>query len=148
MNAASGDTLLSLFDQRLELLTEVQELTDRLWRCIEQGKAQRLDRLINRREHALRRWNDVEREISSGVASASGRALSHEQKTRLHELIAGSEDLVQIIIEGNERIERALGERCSAIIGEVGALRKRRKALAAYARDAASTTDGEVDKNA
>lgn len=149
MDTASGDDLLTLFDQRFELLTEVSELTDRLCRCIEQGKGQRLDRLIDRREHALRRWGDIEQAISVGVASSGGRMLSGAQKAKLRELVAGAEGLVVTIIEGNKRIERAMIERRSVIADEINALRKGRKTLRAYARrDGASSTESGIDRNA
>jgi hypothetical protein len=147
MTTALGDNLLSLFKQRLELLTEVHELTGRLCRCVEQGKTQRVDRLIGRREDALRRWRDVENGISAGVASAGEGVLSGPQKARLHELVTGAEELIEAIRQGNERIEQELNARRTAIANEISAVRKGRKTLQAYARDASSSTEGGLDRN-
>ncbi len=142
------DDLVAKFEQRLELLDEVLELAGRQRKAVEQGKTARLDRLIDRREHAMRRWRELEKAIGHELEAARDATPSDEQQTRLRALIDSSEEHVNAIQREDSLLAKTIDARHEAITTELESLRRGRETLQAYARDAGLGTRRGIDKNA
>ena len=146
--AADAESLIGRFEQRTTLLAEVLDLAQRQRRCLEQGKTGRLDRLIGRREWALRRWRRLEQELGPELEPARAGTLSAKQKARLRALIDESENLVEAIVREEEGLDEAISVCKAGMTDELDELRKGRAALRAYAGKAIAAKYPGLDRNA
>lgn len=146
--ATDAEGLMTSFERRTALLAEVLELTQRQRRCLEQGRTQRLDRLIGRREHALRQWRQLEQELGPELEQAQAGMLSTEQKARLRALLSESDDLVTAIVREEDGLGKAIGVHKAALTDELKKVRKERAALRAYAGRLVGPERPGVDRSA
>jgi hypothetical protein len=146
--AADAESLIEKFEQRTTLLAEVLELAQRQRRCLEQGKTGRLDRLVGRRELALRQWRRLERELGPELEAARGSTLSAEQKVRLRALVDETENLVDAIVREEEGLDEAISACKADMTDELDELRKGRAALRAYAGKTIAAKHPGLDRNA
>ncbi|MBN1916562.1 MAG: flagellar export chaperone FlgN [Verrucomicrobia bacterium] len=145
-----SEEIIAKFEQRLELMAEVFELAQRQHRCIEEGRTERLDRLIRRRDHALRRWQQIEDALSSDLKTAAPArtTLDAAQKERLLDLVSRADELVEALRREDTLIAGAMDERKVSIEEEIQAVRQEREALRAYSRDVPASPPGGVDRSA
>ena len=143
-----NDEIIAKFEQRLELMTEVFELAQRQHRCVEEGVPERLERLIRRRDHALRRWQQLEDTLGSELKAAGAGSLDAAQKERLLELLGRSDELVEALKREDVLIGEAMDRRRTTIEEELKALRQERETLRAYSRDVPPKPPGGVDRDA
>jgi flagellar biosynthesis/type III secretory pathway chaperone len=148
MTTDLDNDLVARFEQRIALLEEVLELAGRQRKAIEQGKAARLDRLIDRREYAMRRWRELEQAIGHELEAAKDATPSDEQQARVRALIDSSEDLAKLIQHEDALLAETIEARHEAIASELAGLRRGRETLQAYAHDPGPGTTQGIDKNA
>ena len=148
MREKLSEEIIAKFEQRLELMTEVFELAQRQHRCAKEGKPERLDRLVRRRDHALRRWQQLEDTLSSDLKEAKAGSLDAAQKQRLFELIARSDELVEALKHEDVLIADTMEGQRAAIEEELKSLRQERETLRAYSRDLPPRPQGGVDRSA
>ena len=145
---ALNEDLIAKFERRVELLTEVLELAQRQRKCVEQGKTRRLDRLIRRRDHALRQWRELEQALGPQLEPTRAGTLSADQKARLRTLISKSDKLVESITQQDDLIAEVISTRKTEMTDELNGLRKERETLHAYARDFVPGKKAGVDRSA
>ena len=148
MTTDLNDDLVAKFEQRVGLLEEVLELAGRQRKAVKEGKTARLDRLIDRREHAMRRWRKLEKAIGHELEAVRDVTPSDEQQTRLRALIDSSEKHVKAIQREDGLLAETIDTRHEAIATELDGLRRGRETLQAYARDAGLGTRPGIDRNA
>ncbi len=148
MTTDLSDDLVGKFEQRVELLEEVLDLAGRQRKAVAQGKTSRLNRLIGRRDDAMRRWRQLEEAIGHALEAAGDATPSDEQHTRLRALIDSSEELAKSIQREDALLAEPLDARSEAMATELAGLRRGRETLQAYARDAGLGTSRGIDKNA
>jgi len=147
-DTANAEDLIADFERRVELLGEMLELAQRQRRSVEQAKSNRLDRLIARREHCVRRWGELEEQLGAKVKTAQAGTLSGEQKALLRTLIGESEALIEAITHEDDLTAEAIGTRHVEIANELDTLRKGRTTLRAYGKGSPSSGNAGVDRSA
>lgn len=148
MPTTLNDSLIAKFEQRLGLLEEVLELAGRQRKAVEEGKTARLNRLIDRREHATRRWRELEEAIGRELQASEDATPSDEQQSQLRALIDSSEELAKAVQREDARLAETIDARLGAVATELEGLRRGRETLQAYARDPVLGTRRGVDRSA
>ena len=143
-----AERLMATFTQRIEVLRDMLELAQRQRACIDQGKTDRLDRLIRHREGLLAEWQHIEEQLASGVEAARDGTLRDEHKTRLRPMIEESNTLIEAIGREDELAGQEMETQNTDATLQLSTLRTERKTLHAYAKEPPPEGRGGVDRNA